>query len=430
MTRCVGESGLSDWPVIRYQSGLSDSVCLEGRRESGGALVAVLLVLLLLTLMGGAALQMSQGDLEQAGLRAQQQRAEYLAESGVELAIGWFARPEQFAGQWRPGSGDCPHALRAGDLLSKRCRRSTGRASFSTDAGVSQFSGTSAEPDGHAMVPASSLFSEAPVAGATIEVRLFKPLSRGAICTVLSIGRTAGGARQAVQVELMEWPVPALTAAVGAGSADPSIEPIRLHWGSLRYDGDGRPALNDHDVWAYMELKLLARRFGRYYTSDLHGQLKLNGQGAPFTPDQVFAQSDTPLIFIDTIDGRPPRPAHVSNLPTIVLSQAAGPLSYIAGHLVLAPDGAPGRTVRVPSPDDGGVIELHGLQFAGGFHVAGQVRVEEESRLYGAVYAAEGLSGAERLELWYDRRLGTGWLAGWPVVGMLPGSWRWMMLSE
>jgi len=181
--------------------------------NKGSALVVVMLALLLFTLLGAAALEMGQMELEQGRLQAQQLRASYLAESGLELAVGWFARPEQFAGRMHQSAGPCPAATHAGELFAARCRRDDGadasRLSFLTDDGTSQFHGTREQPDGVMTILAGSLFpGMASSDGATLEVSIFAPGSRGAVCTVLAIARSGGKIQQTVQAELTELPLP------------------------------------------------------------------------------------------------------------------------------------------------------------------------------------------------------------------------------
>jgi hypothetical protein len=381
--------------------------------------------------------------------------------------------------------------------LAKRCRRN-GLASFLTDGGESQFQGTPSEPDGAIRVTASELLppSIQPPGGATIDVLVYGPTTRGAICTVESTGRTAGGASRMIRVELYEAAVPVLTAAAGAGEAGPAVGPVRLHWGGLRYDGDGRlpadpdevpgptppafvdgrpyagpprldpwmavimggrllaptgdgvvdpsawerwtgrgnvsigaAAFTDADSWPYRELKRWARRFGRYYTTDPEGRLYRDGRSPAVELDEVLGTYDEPatLVFVDTIDGAPPRSGPGGNLSTLTLSRSTGwHRVFIGGNLILAPltvpDDAP---LVVPSPlSDGGTVTLRGVAFSGGLFIAGRLAVERESRLFGAIYAGGGFEGTERLELWYDRRLGDAARPGWPVVSILPGSWR------
>jgi hypothetical protein len=320
--------------------------------------VAVLLILMLLTLLGAAALQLGQVELEQGRLQAQQLRVVYLAESGIELAMGSFAHPDVFDGGRR-------------------------------------------EPDGAITLPVAALVSDASLlAGGTVEVRISAPRSHGAEATLFSLARTAGGLQRGIETEVMKVPVPTLTAATGSGDA-------------------GRSS-----VWSYEVLKPLARRYGRYYTSDRDGRLYRDGMGDPLTPDQLFtdeaAGGRSPVIFIDTLDARPPRSTPNDNRPVILFSGARAASAghrfiYVAGHLVFAPS---------PASSEGAPV----VQFDGGFYAAGRVQVERESRLFGAVWAAEDFDGLERLSVSYDPRLGEGVVPGWPVVTPVAGSWRWVTL--
>jgi hypothetical protein len=463
----------------------------------GGALVLVLLILLLFTLLGAAAVQMGHHELEQGGLQLAQQKAGDLAESGIELVIGWFARPDSFNGVIAPSGSPCPAAEAQRELLAKRCRRENGRPSFLTDDGTSQFQGTSAAPDGAISLDASSLFpyDVAPAGGATIDVAIFRPTTSGAICTVRATGRTAGGVSRTVRVELYEAAVPVLTAAAGAAIAGPSVGPARIHWGALRYDGDGRLPADLNDVpsvsllapvsgepygaaprldrwmeaviggrlidpmsdapadsalllqwgardnvrigaampsdaenWSYQELKRLARRFGRYYTTDRAGLLYRDGLPPPLEADTVLGETVDPetVLFIDTVDGLPPRPGKDGNLPTITLSRSVGrhPV-YLGADLVLAPSAAGVPSLLVPSPlGEEITLALEAIDYSGAYYVAGRLTVLRESRLYGAVYAAGGFEGTGLLELWYDRRYGRSRWPDWPVVLIVPGSWR------
>jgi hypothetical protein len=487
----------------------TDRANWSDRADRGGALVLVLLLLLLFTLLGAAVVRMGHNEMEQGGLQIAQQEAGYLAESGIDLASGWFARPETFAGEMTPVASSCPAPARVQELLAKRCRRQNGRLSFLTDDGTSQFQGTPDIPDGSISLPATSLLPEpmAMAGGGTIEVVVFGPTTPGAMCTVQATGRMAGGASRTIRVEFYETAVPTLTAAAAAGTPGPAVGPVRIHWGQLRYEGDGRlpadpdevPVLTplapvdgqsfdgpeyldgridqwmtvtiggrllepmggdaaadlaalerwagrgnvwinvaaptDSDSWNYTEMKRLARRFGRYYTTDPSGRLYRDGLPPALEADAVFgdeggdaSEPDT-VFFIDTIDGQPPRSGPGGNLSVITLSRSIGHhMAYIGANLVL--DQSAGHVdspvqLTVPSPvSDGDEVELDGVSYSGGFYVAGRLTVVGTTRVFGAVYAAGGFEGTEQLELWYDRRLGTGVWPDWPVVSRMPGSWR------
>jgi PilX N-terminal len=228
----------------------ADRANWSDRADRGGALVLVLLLLLLFTLLGAAVVRMGHNEMEQGGLQVAQQEAGYLAESGIDLASGWFARPERFAGAMAPVVSPCPAPARVQELFAKRCRHHNGRLSFLTDDGTSQFQGTPEMPDGSISLPASSLLPE-PIAmadGGTIEVMLFGPSTPGAMCTVQATGRMAGGASRTIRVEFYETAVPTLTAAASAGTPGPAVGPVRIHWGQLRYEGDGRLPADPDEV--------------------------------------------------------------------------------------------------------------------------------------------------------------------------------------
>ncbi len=194
------------------------------------------------------------------------------------------------------------------------------------------------------------------------------------------------------------------------------------------------------DQWDYDTLKKMAKRFGRYYGVDRDGLLYPNGMiqpGVGRKPEDVFASTGVGdhhgLIFVDTLDGMPPRP---DNMATIILNQEyAEGVFLVNGHVVWKaeqegkpvpalsppPDGQSSLGARIPTQLSG--IHLHGLLYA-----AGDIRYAGHLKVYGGVLAHgsinEGTNGSGALEVWYNHDLHEGLVQGLPVVYVAPGSWQ------
>jgi hypothetical protein len=192
------------------------------------------------------------------------------------------------------------------------------------------------------------------------------------------------------------------------------------------------------DQWNYEDLKLMAKRFGRYFAIDREGLLYPQGlvePGRGLVPDEVL-KSQVPgdqqgLIFIDTLDQLPPR---MDNLGVLRLqaSYLEG-MIVMQGHIHLTPSGS-GATIKALSPPrtdpDGTVartpIQLSGIQLNGVLYAAGDIAVTGKAKVYGAVVAGGTIRGTESrsaLEVWYDHDIGQGWFRGLPVVYRAPGTW-------
>jgi hypothetical protein len=192
------------------------------------------------------------------------------------------------------------------------------------------------------------------------------------------------------------------------------------------------------DQWNYEDLKLMAKRFGRYFAIDREGLLYPQGlvePGRGLVPDEVL-KSQVPgdqqgLIFIDTLDQLPPR---MDNLGVLRLqaSYLEGTV-VMQGHIHLTPSGS-GATLKVLSPartdPDGTVartpIQLSGIQLNGVLYAVGNITVTGKAKVYGAVVAGGTITGTESgstLEVWYDHDIGQGWFRGLPVVYRAPGTW-------
>jgi hypothetical protein len=192
------------------------------------------------------------------------------------------------------------------------------------------------------------------------------------------------------------------------------------------------------DRWDYDSLKKIALRWGTYYRLDRVGQL--HPQGASDS-DQGITPADAlesqaigdhrGLVFIDTVDGQPPR---VDNMGTLVLdTDYFEGLLVVQGHMVLRPR-AVGKSVPVLSPSPPGPqslgtrvpVQLSGIHVNGLLSAAGTIRIERSARLYGAMMAGQSVTSIGTgtvIEVWYNADLAQGLFRGLPVVYRAPGTW-------
>ena len=192
------------------------------------------------------------------------------------------------------------------------------------------------------------------------------------------------------------------------------------------------------DRWDYDSLKKTALRWGTYYRLDRVGQL--HPQGASDS-DQGITPADAlesqavgdhrGLVFIDTVDGQPPR---VDNMGTLVLdTDYVEGLLVVQGHMVLRPRAA-GKSVPVLSPSPPGTqslgtrvpVQLSGIHVNGLLYAAGAIRIERSARLYGAMMAGQSVTSIGTgtvIEIWYNADLAQGLFRGFPVVYRAPGTW-------
>ena len=112
------------------------------------------------------------------------------------------------------------------------------------------------------------------------------------------------------------------------------------------------------DQWDYDTLKRMARQFGQYYGMDREGLLYAGGviqPGLGRPAAEVFASKGPGdhrgLIFVDTLDGMPPRP---DNLGTIILEQEYAEGIFIVNAHVLWRTVAYGKPVPALSPPPDG----------------------------------------------------------------------------
>lgn len=216
----------------------------------------------------------------------------------------------------------------------------------------------------------------------------------------------------------------------GQGANPPLADNVHLH----QYPTPGVRL----DQWDYDSLKKLALRWGTYYRLDRMGQLHPQGasdsdQGV--TPAEALESqvvgAHHGLVFIDTVDGRPP---HVDNMGTLLLdTDYVEGLLVVQGHVVLRPRAA-GKSVPALSPSPSGTqslgtrvpVELSGIHLNGLLYAAGSIRMERSARLYGAVMAGQSVTSigtGDVIEIWYNADLAQGLFRGLPVVYRAPGTW-------
>ena len=111
------------------------------------------------------------------------------------------------------------------------------------------------------------------------------------------------------------------------------------------------------DTWNYVEAKIVAQRYGTYYTTDAAGNLYLDGKGSPLDFKSITDTKSCGIVFVDTTDQLPPDPTG-SNLATISFSgdYYTSGIFYIAANLSTAGLGS-GNTKTVLAPP---IIEARG----------------------------------------------------------------------
>jgi hypothetical protein len=192
--------------------------------------------------------------------------------------------------------------------------------------------------------------------------------------------------------------------------------------------------------WDYDTLKKYAVRYGSYYIRGQDGLLYRDGtvqEGAGRQIDEVLRSrevgDDRRLVFIDTLDQRPPGP---DNLGTLDLS-----LNYAEGFFIvnanvrLVASGA-GMSVPALSPPDERSsslatripVTLPGIHLRGVLFTPGDMVYEGRPRVYGALLIGGGLQAKTGtpapLEVWYDNDLGDGLFRGLPLVYPASGTWQ------
>ena len=140
---------------------MTEAESIQGERKSTGAIMLVtLLFLLLLTILGTSSLYLAYTEIVLAKSVESDARAFYIAGSGIEQVLYWFANPDKFTGS-------------PADFFAKRI-----------------INNTSQNPD-------------ILISNTDSEFKIYGPVTPGALCTVESKG-ISGRIRRTVTVEMIE----------------------------------------------------------------------------------------------------------------------------------------------------------------------------------------------------------------------------------
>jgi hypothetical protein len=179
----------------------------------------------------------------------------------------------------------------------------------------------------------------------------------------------------------------------------------------------------------YERFKNLAKRKGRYYGTDEFGNLYRDGiidadhlttdpralNTGSYTdrstdPDK-WAEVDYDVLFVDTIDKKPPRPDG-SNLARIKITgdmMSWKGFYYMNVHMSLS--GSPTSAIAAKDPDGnyapGGVKAF----MDGILCVRGAIRISGNPVVYGSVYGERGFSGTGTMDVWFNEELKKGFPA-------------------
>jgi hypothetical protein len=331
---------------------------------------------------------------------------------------------------------------------------------------------------------------------ARVELRILAPQSPDAVATVVSQA-TVDGTSIAVRAELVDGPWRGFPHAVATRDIGANTIPIRVHWGDVAIDGsadlavlrdrlplrdplapitglaypsepgrdrwagviasgpidgvprdgagfaspfehvrDGAP-IGPLGIWPHTALRDFARQHGTYFATRGTGLLYPGDGGPALEPSAAIAATSGSgrLVFIDTLDGAPPRDDNLDTLDLTVDHVEA--VAYVGAHLRLRP--GHGRSVTLdtpPAPDnaDGrplaSGITVDAIHFRGVLMVVGDLSATGRVNLVGALAALRGVRDAGSIEVWYDASVRQGFQSGFPPVVVKPGSRRSIIVDS
>ena len=441
-----------------------------------------LMVGLLLAMLGGVAMNLAVTETAAAGRHLQESASRMLAESGVEEVVAWFTHADLPASVGRAvpatfrGTAEAPDVdYDAGRPQDDQALNDPGTGAFRTLAELGRilhlrFYG-SVRPEGLCTIEVTAETQGGVRRTVALELGALRiPPLRAAVQAGLPAdpaGRSprvlvhwgdmivAGNARLGRFDQFPRKSELAEVTGLGYGEpgapqedrwaeawiggtpqfedADPSFPPILPP--NIHANQDPVPGLPP-SPWRYLKFKEVAKRFGAYYVPDREGRLYRNGAMDPALaqmPAEVFGSPSTGahhgLVFVDTLDQAPPA---ADNLATLVLDSAyMEGVFYVNAHVVLRPEGE-GKTILAVSPPLEGPssnalrvpVNIADVRIQGVLHAAGSLRVDNPTRVFGAVVAEGGLTGGGLLEVWYNDDLRRGLVQGLPVVFPIRGTWR------
>ncbi|HLF87264.1 MAG TPA: hypothetical protein VI584_09290 [Nitrospiria bacterium] len=227
---------------------------------------------------------------------------------------------------------------------------------------------------------------------------------------------------------------------IGGEAASPSqksCNDCKEPYSDLGHDNIHQFQLNEIslDSWNYNDLKAYSKEYGRYYSTDQEGNLYQDGildeahkKGLNDVISSVYPGDSKGFVFVDTIDQNPPNGL---NIPTLKINKSyLEGIFYINGNLVVEDmeeglqidvktppwDGKKGEETRMP-------VTLSGINLNGAIYSTGSVSIQGRFSVFGGIYAKDGFSNTDDLEVWYNYNLVTGMLKGNPAILPVKGSW-------
>lgn len=189
------------------------------------------------------------------------------------------------------------------------------------------------------------------------------------------------------------------------------------------------------DRWSYNDLKTYAKDYGRYFSTDIDGNLYQDGiidQAHRRSLDQVmksiYPGDSRGFVFVDTMDGNPP---NLFNTPTLRINKGYSEgVFYINANLTIG-NTEEGLSIDIKTPPWEGKIDdetrisvtLRAINLNGAIYSTGSIAIDGRFNVFGGIYAERGFSDTGGLEVWYNYDMMTGYIKGNPVVLPVRGSW-------
>jgi hypothetical protein len=230
------------------------SAPLPHQKEEGVALVIALLILVMLTVVGLVAIISSSTETAIAINAKGSTQALYLAESGVARVAEWFRLPDTFT---TTGHFNAPSPYTwTGAATQFFLERQQQNSSYLGTDGVSQYHGTTAQPDllfksstsnDNTLLndPSSGFFKDIAAYGDITELMVYAPTSgSGNICTIRVTAQSKLGGQRTIEQELSPNPFSGLNSAMQSGLGASWNGNGTIHWGDVLVQGNASLQLN------------------------------------------------------------------------------------------------------------------------------------------------------------------------------------------